>query len=258
MKGKVLRSLFVIMALAALSLPAMAQPKDRTAVTRSDQQIAAEVNKKLQSDSKLRDIRATADDGLVTLSGRVSVYDYKERAEKKARQVKQVTGVRNQIAVQTANVSDADLFERLARHLVYDGFGRSNTFNYLALDVRNGVVTVLGQVRDGYARKSALDIVRKEEGVRGVVDRVQVSMASPYDDRLRFSIARAIYGDPVLRRYALDPSAPIRIVVDGGKVALYGIVSTRMDSQVAETRAREVGGAFSVENHLLVTRDMPH
>ena len=181
-----------------------------------------------------------------------------EKAEKKARQVKQVTGVRNLIAVQTANVSDAELFERLARKLVYDGFGRSNTFNYLALDVRHGVVTVLGQVRDEYAHKSAVDIVRKEEGVRGVVDRVGVSSGSSYDDRLRFSIARAIYGDPVLRRYALDPSSPIRIVVDGGKVALYGIVSSRMDSQVAEFRAREVGGSFSVENHLLVTQDMPH
>jgi len=258
MKARILRNMFLVMALAALSLPAMAQPKDRMAGRGSDPQIAAEVNKKLQGDSKLRDVRATAEDGLVTLSGHVSVYDYKEKAEKKARKVKQVTGVRNLIAVQTANVSDAELFERLAGHLVYDGFGRSNTFNYLALDVRNGVVTVLGQVRDDDARKSALDIVRKEEGVRGVVDRVGVSSGSSYDDRLRFSIARAIYGDPVLRRYALDPSAPIRIVVDGGKVALYGIVSSRMDSQVAEFRAREVGGSFSVENHLLVTQDMPH
>jgi osmotically-inducible protein OsmY len=117
---------------------------------------------------------------------------------------------------------------------------------------------VLGQVRDEYAHKSAVDIVRNQEGVRGVVDRVQVSRASGYDDRLRASIARAIYGDPVLSRYSLDPSAPIRIVVDGGHVALYGVVSTRMDSQVAEMRAREVGGSFSVENHLLVTQDMPH
>ena len=258
MKARILRNMFLVMALAALSLPAMAQPKDRMAGRGSDPQIATEVNKKLQGDRKLRDVRATADDGLVTLTGHVSVYDYKEKAEKKARKVKQVAGVRNLIEVRTAKVSDAELFERLARKLVYDGFGRSNTFNYLALDVRHGVVTVLGQVRDEYAHKSAVDIVRKEEGVRGVVDRVGVSSGSSYDDRLRFSIARAIYGDPVLRRYALDPSSPIRIVVDGGKVALYGIVSSRMDSQVAEFRAREVGGSFSVENHLLVTQDMPH
>jgi osmotically-inducible protein OsmY len=258
MKGKVLRNLFVIMALAALSLPAMAQPKDRRAGSRDDRQITVEVNKKLQDDAKLRDVRATVDDGLVTLSGHVTRYAYKEKAEKKARKVQHVSGVRNLIAVRTASVSDAELFDRLARQLVYDGFGRSNTFNYLALDVRDGVVTVRGQVRDEYAHKSALDIVRNQEGVRGVVDRVQVSAASGYDERLRFSIARAIYGDPVLRRYALDPSAPIRIVVDRGHVALYGVVSNRMDSQVAETRAREVGGSFSVENHLLVTSEMPH
>src|SRR5512135_857162 len=169
MKARILKNMFLVMALVALSLPAMAQPK---AVRGSDRQIAAEVNKKLQDDSKLRQVQATVDDGLVTLSGHVSVYDSKEKAERKARQVKRVSGVRNLIAVQTANVSDAELFDRLARQLVYDGFGRSNTFNYLALDVRNGVVTVRGQVHDQGARKSALDIVRNQEGVRGVVDRI--------------------------------------------------------------------------------------
>lgn len=258
MQVRSLKKLFVIMALVALSLPAVAQPKDARAGSSNDRQIAVEVNKRLQGDAKLRDVRATVDDGLVTLSGQVALYSYKEKAEKKARKVQHVAGVRNLIEVRTAAVSDAELFERLAKQLVYDGFGRSNTFNYLALDVRNGVVTVRGHVRDGYARTSALNIVRNQEGVRGVVDRVQVASASPFDDRLRLSIARAIYGDPVLSRYALDPSAPIRIVVDGGRVALYGVVSTRMDSQVAETRAREVGGSFSVENHLLVTQDMPH
>lgn len=258
MQTMVLRKLFVIIALAALSLPAMASSGDRVAGSRYDRQIAAEVNQKLQDDSKLREVRATVDDGVVALSGSVSRYAYKEKAEKKAGKVQHVAGVRNLIAVRTANVSDAELFDRLARQLVYDGFGRSSTFNYLALDIRNGVVTVLGQVRDDGARQSALDIVRNQEGVRGVVDRVQVSSASIFDDELRIRTARAIYGDPVLRRYALDPGSPIRIVVDGGHVALYGVVDNRMDSQVAEFRAREVPGSFSVENHLLVSSDMPH
>lgn len=258
MKGRALKELFVILALAALSLPAMAQPKDRKTDRRNDRQIAVEVNQKLQEDSKLRDVHATVEDGWVGLNGHVSLYAYKEKAEKKARKVHGVTGVRNHIAVETAKVSDGKLFESLAKQLVYDGMGRSNTFNYLALDVRNGVVTVMGHVRDGYAKSSALNIVRNEEGVLGVVDRVQVAPASAYDDRLRISIARAIYGDPVLSRYSLDPSSPIRIVVDGGHVALYGVVSTRMDSQVAAMRAGEVPGSYSVENHLIVTQDEPH
>lgn len=258
MNTRIWKKLLAVTVLAALSLPAMARSTDRVAGSRYDRQIAAEVNKKLQDDGKLRQVRATVDDGVVALSGSVSRYADKEKAEKKAGKVKHVAGVRNLIAVRTANVPDGELFDRLARKLVYDGFGRSNTFNYLALDIRDGVVTVLGQVRDEADRESALDIVRNQEGVRGVVDRVQVSSVSIYDDQLRISIARAIYRDPVLGRYALDPSSPIRIVVDGGHVALYGVVSNRMDSQVAETRAREVPGAFSVENHLLVTSEMPH
>jgi osmotically-inducible protein OsmY len=50
----------------------------------------------------------------------------------------------------------------------------------------------------------------------------------------------------------MDPQAPIRIVVENGNVKLYGVVDSTTDKQIAETRAREVTGVFSVENHLLV------
>ena len=37
---------------------------------------------------------------------------------------------------------------------------------------------------------------------------------------------RAIYADPVLSKYAIDPARPIRIVVANGHVTLYGVVYT--------------------------------
>ena len=63
---------------------------------------------------------------------------------------------------------------------------------------------------------------------------------------------RAIYRDPVLSRYAIDPAKPIRIVVDNGKLSLYGVVGSSMDKQVAGMRASQVFGAFSVQNNLEV------
>jgi osmotically-inducible protein OsmY len=62
---------------------------------------------------------------------------------------------------------------------------------------------------------------------------------------------RAIYGDPVLSRYAMDPQAPIRIIVDRGHVTLYGVVDNALDKQVAGMRANQVFGAFSVDNELV-------
>jgi hyperosmotically inducible protein len=66
--------------------------------------------------------------------------------------------------------------------------------------------------------------------------------------------ARAIYRDPVLSKYAIDPARPIRIVVDNGHLTLYGAVDSAVDKNVAGIRAGQVFGAFSVENKLVVEK----
>ena len=73
-------------------------------------------------------------------------------------------------------------------------------------------------------------------------------------DELRTRLYRAIYGDTVLSRYAMDPQKPIRIVVDNGHVTLYGAVSSALDKQLAGTRANGVSGVFSVDNQLVVAQ----
>jgi hyperosmotically inducible periplasmic protein len=72
---------------------------------------------------------------------------------------------------------------------------------------------------------------------------------------LRLRAARAIYRDPVLSRYAIDPARPIRIIVENGHLTLYGAVDNTMDKTVAGLRASEVFGVFSVENKLVVEKD---
>jgi len=261
---RILRNVLVLMTLAALAMPVLAYPSDRATGGRYDSAIAAEVNKKLHGDSKLNDVRATVEDGAVTLAGSVSRYADKARAEKKAAKVKNVADVRNLIAVQTENLSDAELAQRLARKLAYDPsgyygrYGSGNMFNHLTLMVKDGVVTLGGQVRNESSRDYARAVTENEKGVRGMVNQIQLLPASMFDDDLRASAARAIYGDSVLSRYANDPGAPIRIVVERGHITLYGVVSNRMESQVAEIRARGVSGAFSVDNRLVVGKDMAY
>ena len=264
MNSKIGKVLFTIIAATALTLPVVAHPTDRSAGGRYDRAIAVEVNQKLHQDAKLADVRASVEDGVVTLTGSVALYADKEKAEKKASKVKNVADVRNQIAVRTANLSDVELAKRLARKLAYDSsgyygrYGNGAMFNHLTLAVRNGVVVLGGEVRNEGARDYALGVARNEKGVRGVVNQVRLLPASIFDDDIRARAARAIYGDSVLSRYANDPGAPIRIVVENGHITLYGVVSNRMDSQVAEIRARGVSGAFSVENRLVVGKDMAY
>jgi osmotically-inducible protein OsmY len=74
------------------------------------------------------------------------------------------------------------------------------------------------------------------------------------DDQLRRSLYRAIYGYPVMQRYALPVVKPIRIIVKGGRVTLEGVVDNAGDKSIAGIRASGVRGVFSVTNNLVVVK----
>jgi osmotically-inducible protein OsmY len=123
------------------------------------------------------------------------------------------------------------------------------------LEVKDGVATVGGVVHDPTDKASALAEVTGTPGVKGVVDQIKVAPTSFYDDRLRLQIARAIYRR-LPPEYALDPQAPIRIVVVNGNVDLYGVVDSKIDRQLAEFQARSVPGVFSVNDHLVLPSEV--
>jgi osmotically-inducible protein OsmY len=91
-------------------------------------------------------------------------------------------------------------------------------------------------------------------GVKDVIDNIKLEPVSQFDDGLRLRTARAIYGDTVLSKYAIDPAQPIRIIVANGHVTLYGTVDSAMDKQVAGLRANQLPGVFSVDNRLIVSK----
>ena len=118
----------------------------------------------------------------------------------------------------------------------------------------DGVVTVEGQDRTGVGRDEALAAIANMPGVKDVINNITIAPTSNYDDGLRLRAARAIYRDPALSKYAIDPARPIRIIVENGHVTLYGAVNSAMDKQIAGMRAGQLFGAFSVENKLEVVK----
>ena len=218
---------------------------------RYDQQIQQEATKTLQSKDKWKGITATTEDAIVTLQGETKTLVDKLDAGKKIDKLDHVQGVRNHVEV-AANVSDQQLQQELADKLRYDRVGLGSTFNAFGLKVENGVVTLQGDVRDYPARDSALSIVESTPGVKDVIDNINVLPTSPMDDDIRLRVARAIYGNPVLSRYGMDPQRPIRIVVDNGHVTLYGIVDSQADKTIAVTQAKSVPNVFSVDDKLMV------
>ena len=238
----------------AMSLFTGALAAETAGAARYDASIQSKVAIYLAGKKQFTAIQASVEDGIVTLTGNVDLYQQKLDATKKVRKMTNVQGVRNLITVAGKSVSDGALEEQLDRKLYYDRIGYDNLFNFMTASVQGGVVTLNGEARTEYDRDSAVALVNNTPGVKDVVSNIKVSPASIFDDRIRLQEARVIYRDPVLSRYAIDPAKPIRIVVDNGHVTLYGAVANKMDKEVAGIRAGQVFGAFSVQNNLEVLK----
>ena len=210
---------------------------------------------KLGKKDQFRDVRSSVQGRIVTLTGTVDLYQRKLDAAKLARKTASVQAVHNLITVAGPNVPDAQLEQKLAKKLRYVRSGYDITFDYFALNVKDGVVTVEGQDRTGVGRDEALADISNMPGVKDVIANISLEPVSPMDDGLRLRAARVIYRDSVLSKYAMDPARPIRIIVDNGHVTLYGSVDSTMDKTVAGIRANQLFGAFSVENKLVIEKD---
>src|SRR5437879_4823952 len=247
-KKGLLKGVGLLSSVAVLNETLVAQ----TATTRYDNQIQTTVTHKLATKSQFAGVKSNVEDGIVTLTGTVDLYQRKLDAAKLARKTSNVQGVRNLITVAGPNVTDAQLEQKLARKLRYVRVGYDNTFDYFALGVKDGVVTVTGADRTGVGRDEAMSDIANMPGVKDVVENISIEPVSIFDDGIRLRTARAIYRDSVLGKYAIDPAHPIRIIVENGHVTLYGSVDNTMDKQVAGIRANQVFGAFSVDNQLVV------
>ncbi len=147
--------------------------------------------------------------------------------------------------------TDSDLANKV-RHEIRM-YPRYSIWDNIGFRVVNGNVDLTGQVSQPYKKSDLQKIVGGIPGVNAVTNDLEVLPLSPMDDQLRLRIARAIYRDPVLSRYAMDPLAPIHIIVDNGHVTLEGVVSTEMDKNIAGIRANGAGLSFGqVENNLRV------
>jgi hyperosmotically inducible protein len=248
-KTSLVKAAGTLLAVGLLGATLMA---DTGTASRYDNQIQTTVTQKLAAKRELSNVKASVAEGIVTLTGTVDLYQGKLDATKVARKTAHAQGVRNLVEVAGPNVSDAQLEQKLAKKLRYVRVGYDITFDYFALGVKDGVVTIEGQDRTGLGRDEALFDIANTPGVKDVIDNVSLEPVSQFDDGLRLRALRVIYGDSVLSKYAIDPARPIRIIVDNGHLTLYGSVDNKMDKEVAGIRANQLFGAFSVDNKLQV------
>ncbi len=128
-------------------------------------------------------------------------------------------------------------------------------FDSVHASVDAGYVTLSGKVTMPYKASDIEKRVAKIEGVKGVRNDIAVLPVSSFDDRLRLSIARALYRHPSLSMYGLGSNPSIHVIVERGRVTLDGVVNNDMDKVIASSVARSFL-AFDVKNELKTDEEM--
>src|SRR5271169_6026285 len=176
--GSLLKAAGSLLAAGLLSATLIAQT---AAAVRYDNQIQASVTENLAKKSQFSDVESSVEDGIVTLTGTVDLYQRKLDAAKLARKTADVQGVRDLISVAGPTVSDEQLEQKLAQKLRYVRSGFDSTFDYFALGVKDGVVTVEGQDRTGVGRDEALADIANMPGVKDVFANIAIEPVSNFD-----------------------------------------------------------------------------
>ena len=128
-----------------------------------------------------------------------------------------------------------------------------NVFDNLEFQVQGDTVSLKGQVTRPSLKSDAEDAVRRLEGVKKIINEIEVLPVSPDDDRIRIAEYRAIYSkEPLQMKYGVRSVPPIHIIVKNGNVTLEGVVDGQADKDLAGIAANGVPGVFSVKNNLRV------
>jgi osmotically-inducible protein OsmY len=212
-----------------------------------DKTLREEVMRALESTPKVNaaHIGVAVKDGAVTLSGHVQSYSEKLEAVKAAERVPGVRAVADELKVRLPTSSvrdDIDLAEEIAREF------RWNTLipDSVHAEVRNGVVTLRGEVDWPHQRDEARRVVEHLEGVTGINDMLKVKAKvdpSEIERRIRQAIERAA---------SLD-ARQIWVVADNGTVHLHGHVHSAFEKELAERTAKVAPGVAEVDNQIVVT-----
>lgn len=233
-----------ILGVALAAGPARAE----TRVPLSDARVQAVVEHALV-DRDIEGVTVAVSAGNVTLTGMVPSAWSRDEAEWIALRSRDVRSVANRLTVARGE-SDAavanSVAERLRRYVLY------SVFDDVAVGVREGQVTLTGEVTAGFKANDLARIASKVRGVQGVRNDIRTLPASFFDDQLRVAIASRLYGDPMFELYSLQVPPPIHIVVENGHVTLTGAVGSEVERVKAGFVAREVFGVMSVDNQLKV------
>lgn len=215
---------------------------------RPDSDIKRDVEDELRWDPDIKsdDIAVAVKNGVVALTGFVRSYGQKLQAEADAKRVAGVVGVANDVEVRVPTLDQRpdpelarDAIAALKANLPY-------SWEAIKTIVKNGWVTLEGDVEWNYQRERAEESVRRIKGVHGVTNSINIRpRAAPSE------IKRKI--EEAFRRNAEVDAEHITVEAIGAEVILRGTVRSWAERREAERAAWAAPGVTKVDNRITIS-----
>ena len=213
-------------------------------VKKTDSAIQQDVIRELKWDTRVdeTDVSVQVDEGVVTLSGTVNSWGKRHAAAEAAHRVFGVLDVANDVAVKapgTPGRTDTEIALAVRSALTWDVFvpeGRVKS------TVSDGVVTLEGDVDTWRQREDAESAIRNLEGVRAVVNVIDVKAPKVDAARVRRSIEDA------LERQAEREAKRVWVEMHDGEAKVFGTVHSWAEKQAVVGAAKGTPGVLRVED----------
>ncbi|WOD13880.1 BON domain-containing protein [Paraburkholderia kirstenboschensis] len=216
---------------------------------RTDENIKQDVEYELKWDPDIdpSDIGVAVKDGVVTLSGFARSWRQKRKAEEDATRVHGVKGVANDVEVRLPLINKRpdpeivrEIIAQLKAELPYSA-------DNIKAVVRDGYVTLKGEVEWDYQRRRAADTALRVSGVTGVTNEIEIKPKVKPED-----LKRKI--EDAFKRNAEIDAQHITVEAEGNKVVLRGTVRSWAEREEAERVAWLAPGVTHVDNRINIGR----
>jgi osmotically-inducible protein OsmY len=215
---------------------------------KSDREIELDVRAELQWHPTLdtTDIAVSVKDGVVTLVGFVSTYTDKYEAEAATKRVAGVVGIANDLVVRIPSMRERPDPDMARDAVAAIRSQLPNEWENIKIIVKNGWITLEGEVEWDYQRSRAEAAVRAIPGVMGLNNSIELKpRAQPTDIKRKIQEA--------FRRSAELDANRITVETNGSEVVLKGAVHSLVEREEAVRVAWLAPGVTKVHDRIVIS-----